>query len=665
MNVQLFVRRTQSWIPVLMAALACPLLMGGCPPTGDGDGNPPDDATVTVTVQGQGTVDQEADGNSVTLTATAAEGWEFSAWEGANVANDNPLTVDATQVTALTAVFIESDEPPPAPADTDGDGVRDTVDNCPNTPEGAPVNENGCAPNQRDTDGDGVVDSLDACVNTPNNVTVDNRGCPVSAPGSPDDDDDGVGDDIDQCLNTPAGEEPDVNGCAPSERDNDGDGVHDDVDECLTTPDDAVVDATGCAATELDTDSDGINDATDQCPGTAPRTPVGANGCPTTGGGGGGGNPPPTPVCGNSSVETGEQCDDGNTTAGDGCSATCQSEPGGPRCGNGIVEIGEQCDDGNTSSGDGCNAQCQFERPANDRCVNAIAIAANGTTSYNNSLALTDGSDADLCDFGFVDGGRVMADIWYCYTATCTGEAVASLCGSDYDTKLAVYSGCTCPTGVPLDCSDDDCGAGVENVQSRVTFSATAGQSYLIRVGGYNGDTGDGQLTLRCGVDTCATGTGDCFAASPSDAPGCGDATCCRATCETDRFCCDVTWDDFCAGEATGICTGSFPECGVATAGACDAEHDTGGCSDGDCCNAVCLVDPFCCLNAWDGSCVDRAVSYCGLNCGRGAGSCTAPHTSPGCDNAECCGQVCPEDPYCCETEWDQPCVDLAVKRCQ
>jgi len=32
------------------------------------------------------------------------------------------------------------------------------------------------------------------------------------------------------------------------------------------------------------------------------------------------------PVCGNSSVETGESCDDGNITAGDGCDATCQTE---------------------------------------------------------------------------------------------------------------------------------------------------------------------------------------------------------------------------------------------------------------------------------------------------------------------------------------------------
>ncbi len=36
--------------------------------------------------------------------------------------------------------------------------------------------------------------------------------------------------------------------------------------------------------------------------------------------------PPPTPVCGNGTVESGEQCDDGNTTNGDGCDDMCQNE---------------------------------------------------------------------------------------------------------------------------------------------------------------------------------------------------------------------------------------------------------------------------------------------------------------------------------------------------
>jgi cysteine-rich repeat protein len=64
-------------------------------------------------------------------------------------------------------------------------------------------------------------------------------------------------------------------------------------------------------------------------------------------------------LCGNGILETGEECDDGNTTNGDGCSAQCKIEAAA--CGNGVLEAGEQCDDGNTTSGDGCSATCQTE----------------------------------------------------------------------------------------------------------------------------------------------------------------------------------------------------------------------------------------------------------------------------------------------------------------
>ena len=61
-------------------------------------------------------------------------------------------------------------------------------------------------------------------------------------------------------------------------------------------------------------------------------------------------------ICGDNAVDGNEQCDDGGTVSGDGCSSSCQLE--GPICGNGTVETGEQCDDGNGLSGDGCSASC-------------------------------------------------------------------------------------------------------------------------------------------------------------------------------------------------------------------------------------------------------------------------------------------------------------------
>ena len=62
------------------------------------------------------------------------------------------------------------------PVDSDGDGVMDVVDNCPNTPEGAPVNDVGCS---LDSDGDGVFNYNDQCPGTPDGVSVDVYGCPT------------------------------------------------------------------------------------------------------------------------------------------------------------------------------------------------------------------------------------------------------------------------------------------------------------------------------------------------------------------------------------------------------------------------------------------------------------------------------------------------------
>jgi OOP family OmpA-OmpF porin len=70
----------------------------------------------------------------------------------------------------------------------------------------------------KDSDGDGVWDHLDQCPDTPKGVTVDEKGCPVkllkpAAPKPMDSDGDGVTNDIDQCPRTPAGAVVDERGC--------------------------------------------------------------------------------------------------------------------------------------------------------------------------------------------------------------------------------------------------------------------------------------------------------------------------------------------------------------------------------------------------------------------------------------------------------------------
>lgn len=61
-------------------------------------------------------------------------------------------------------------------ADSDGDGVTDEQDRCPNTPPGVTVDAYGCP---LDSDGDGVLDSDDKCPGTPAGTKVDKNGCPA------------------------------------------------------------------------------------------------------------------------------------------------------------------------------------------------------------------------------------------------------------------------------------------------------------------------------------------------------------------------------------------------------------------------------------------------------------------------------------------------------
>lgn len=61
-------------------------------------------------------------------------------------------------------------------------------------------------------------------------------------------------------------------------------------------------------------------------------------------------------VCGNSIVESGEDCDDGNANDFDECTTSCTL----PECGNGTREGDEGCDDGNEDDSDECTNDCQI-----------------------------------------------------------------------------------------------------------------------------------------------------------------------------------------------------------------------------------------------------------------------------------------------------------------
>ncbi len=128
-----------------------------------------------------------------------------------------------------------------------------------------------------------------------------------------------------------------------------------------------------------------------------------------------------------------------------------------------------------------------------DTCGNAFLVN-EGSFDFDNTGAISDGPNA--CDNNM---GR---DLWFEYTATNTGNATIETCntiGSLTDTVLTVYDGTVgCPLAgdVGIICNDDSPGCGPTNFNSSVEIPVTAGNVYLIQVGGWNGAQGDGTLDI-------------------------------------------------------------------------------------------------------------------------------------------------------------------------
>lgn len=106
-------------------------------------------------------------------------------------------------------------------------------------------------------------------------------------------------------------------------------------------------------------------------------------------------------------------------------------------------------------------------------------------------------------------------DLWFNYTATCTGKLTVETCGPSAqlspDTTLAVYDGATCPIrglSAALACNSD---AGAEapaecGVASYVTVDVIVDQPLKIRVGNSVGNGPAGNLGVSCAQSTCPTG---------------------------------------------------------------------------------------------------------------------------------------------------------------
>jgi len=134
--------------------------------------------------------------------------------------------------------------------------------------------------------------------------------------------------------------------------------------------------------------------------------------------------------------------------------------------------------------------------PVNDDCAAATQVT-EGVYAFTNVDATTDGPDEPGACLAF-SYSQVDSDIWYEYLPVQSGTATVSLCGSGYDTKLAVYED-VCPAAESaIACNDDFC-----SLQSEVSFAVTDGASYFVRIGGYNGAQGSGTMTISLEPTGC------------------------------------------------------------------------------------------------------------------------------------------------------------------
>lgn len=136
---------------------------------------------------------------------------------------------------------------------------------------------------------------------------------------------------------------------------------------------------------------------------------------------------------------------------------------------------------------------------ANDECSTATPIVLGDNGPFT-TVGSSPSSPAMIC-------GTNLCDAWHSFTAPCDGDWVFETCGSLYDTVLSVYSG-DCNNLTLLGCNDDDCG-----LQSRIyTVGLIQGQTYYVRVGGFNGATGvyNVRATLTGGMGSFTTITTGC-----------------------------------------------------------------------------------------------------------------------------------------------------------
>ena len=145
---------------------------------------------------------------------------------------------------------------------------------------------------------------------------------------------------------------------------------------------------------------------------------------------------------------------------------------------------------------------CDAPNQAND-CATSPQSATNGDAiAFNTTGANTDGPDEVGCGSGYEDF-PIWSDLWYMIELTGDSTVTATCCNTaDFDSKIAIYAagevGSTFdPATLPdsfIACNED-CDDPKFFTSELVAPSLAEGQ-YLVRIGGYQGATGSGDLTI-------------------------------------------------------------------------------------------------------------------------------------------------------------------------
>jgi hypothetical protein len=151
---------------------------------------------------------------------------------------------------------------------------------------------------------------------------------------------------------------------------------------------------------------------------------------------------------------------------------------------------------------------CSFVPPAGDDC-SAPIVAALGANPFTNINAGTS-FGAVTCGFG---GAAFTKDVFFSFVAPATDAFTFATCGSsaEFDTGIEVWDGCPDAGGFQIACNDD-CPESTL-FASLVSADLTAGTTYIIRVGGWDGATGTTELLVSQGApvgppnDNCADAT--------------------------------------------------------------------------------------------------------------------------------------------------------------